>query len=631
MLSETFLTVSSKSDGNLQILMDLSVNKRNLYDDLLLNHQSREIRVLVLCEGHDDSLVECSMTIISLDDGAAYFNALSYAWGDANDTTTIIVNQLPVTVTKNLAKCLQSLRHYTISHAQILDQPPSKIWVDAVCINQQDLLERSQQVHLMGDIYSSARNVVIWLGEGTEYTDYALDMMNSTNFRERLKDLTISRRWPFEEEIMVDVVVKQVLCKRKWWQRLWVRQEFILAKKEPVFCCGCKIIAWSHLLSCFLSFPRSWNYPNIEDKWEDCRKKVASSLDESDADMGIHPIALHRIRTSFRQRRALPICDIFRYLLRNSAATDPRDFVYGLLGLLDQQERDQITLDYELAPMKIYQQVGYLLWKQHTEQTLSELLPILNFHGIDNGFPSWVPDFASQPIRGWRDHRTIQAGKPWRKQSGNPFKFDQTVLVLRGIIFDVVDNVIATPNEFSDVREIAPFLGDVEELLLEAINRSIPPLHPLKPLSGLKHEESVVQTLTKSTVETGDLFPSLEDEKVWARLMGRETSSPEIAMAIGGGKYSRLFARLSTMLRGKLLGRKVLTTEAGFVGIGVSQIEVGDIITFIFGSTAPLILRHCADSYRLVGSAYVSGLMDPDLLDRYFGKRIFQEVSFNIV
>ena len=69
--------------------------------------------------------------------------------------------------------------------------------------------------------------------------------------------------------------------------------------------------------------------------------------------------------------------------------------------------------------------------------------------------------------------------------------------------------------------------------------------------------------------------------------MGRETLPPEIATAIGGGEYNRLFARLSTMLSGKLLGRKVITSEAGFVGIGVSQIEVGDVITFVFGSTAP--------------------------------------------
>jgi hypothetical protein len=124
------------------------------------------------------------------------------------------------------------------------------------------------------------------------------------------------------------------------------------ATKELVFSCGCKIIAWSHILSCFLSFPRSWDYPCIEDKWEDYRKKVTSSLDERGAGIGIHPIALNRIRNSFCGRRALPFCEIFQYLLRNSVATDPRDFIYGLLGLL------QITLDYELEPIKIYQQAA---------------------------------------------------------------------------------------------------------------------------------------------------------------------------------------------------------------------------------------------------------------------------------
>lgn len=624
------LQSTRKGECDLPILMALSSNNGSLYDDLLLNRQRREVRVLVLCQGHDDSPVKCSMKIISLYNRDDHFNALSYVWGDANDTTTIIVNQLVVAVPKSLAKCLQSLRHYTTSHIQALDQIPLTIWADAVCINQKDLLERSQQVQMMGDIYSSAKNVVIWLGEGTEYTNYAFDMMNSINFRKGLNDLTTSNRGPFEEEIMVDVIFKHILCKNKWWQRLWVRQEFVLAMKEPVFCCGCKIITWGHLISCFFSFPRSWDYPDIEHKWENCRRKVAGSLDESDANIGIHPIALHRIRKSFQKYRALSFCDLFHYLLRNSVATDPRDFVYGLLGLLNQQDRDQIILNYELDYMKIYQQVGHLLWKQDTERTLSELLPILNFNTLDNGFPSWVPDFASQPIRGWRDHRAIQARKPWRNQSSNPFKLDQNVLVLRGIIFDTVDNAIAAPKEFGDIEEIAPFLKDVEDLFFEAINRSIPPDHPLNSLMELKHEETVIQTLTKSTDDIEELFPGLEDEKVWAKLMGREALSSEITVVIEGSRYSRPFARLSTMLRAKFSDRKVLTSKAGFVGVGVSKIEVEDIITFVFGSTAPLILRRCSKGYRIVGSAYISGLMDPKLLDRYYENMIFHEVSFNI-
>jgi hypothetical protein len=102
--------------------------------------------------------------------------------------------------------------------------------------------------------------------------------------------------------------------------------------------------------------------------------------------------------------------------------------------------------------MEIYQQVDYLLWKQHTERNLADFLSILVFRGTDNGFPSWVPDFASPSIRGWQDHRTIQAVKSWRKQSGTPSRVDQNVLVLRGRIIDIIENVVATPNKFSDIE-----------------------------------------------------------------------------------------------------------------------------------------------------------------------------------
>ncbi|KAF4435940.1 HET-domain-containing protein [Fusarium austroafricanum] len=594
----------------------------NLYHDLPLDHLRKEVRVLVIHQGRSNDPLQCSLKIVSLNEVSVSFDALSYVWGNEGETKNIIVNHLSVTVTKSLANALENLRDHSVSHIYIFDQPTLTIWVDAICINQSDLRERNQQVQMMGDIYSSARHVVIWLGDGDEHTNYALGLMNSTIFREELNDLGISRTRPRKEEIIVDVVLKQVLCKNKWWQRVWVRQEFILASKEPIFCCGAKMIPWDQLLHCFLLMPRSWDYPDLESIWDDCRKEMASSIDNSDANDGIHPISLHRIRESFQQRGALPICDIFKYLLRNAMATNPRDLVYGMLGLLDEQVRKQIAVDYELEPMQVYQQVGYLLWKQHTNQTLSELLPRLNFHGMDNGFPSWVPDFAAQPIRGWRDHRTIHAIRPWRKQSESPFKSGQDVLELQGLMFDVVKKVVITPVEFGDVEEIASVLRDIEELLLEAVNCPIPPDSPLEPLSDLKRQESMLQTLAKSAVETGDLFPGLDDEQVWAMLVGRETRPPE---------PSRPFHRLSKMLKGKFSGRKVVITEAGFVGIGVPQIEVGDVVAFIFGTTAPLVLRRYRDGYRIVGCAYVSGLMNPDLLDRYHDKMAHLEVPFNII
>lgn len=113
--------VNSARNCDLPVLMALSGSKRNLYDDLALNRQRREIRVLILCEGNDNSPVECFMKTISLDSRDTSFNALSYVWGNANDTTNILVNQFLVSVSKSRAKCLQSLRDNTANHAQLLD------------------------------------------------------------------------------------------------------------------------------------------------------------------------------------------------------------------------------------------------------------------------------------------------------------------------------------------------------------------------------------------------------------------------------------------------------------------------------------------------------------------------------
>jgi hypothetical protein len=104
--------------------MALSGNQRNLCDDLLLNLQRREIRVLILCEGHDDSFVECSMEILSLDNGAACFNTLPYVWGDEDDTTTIIVNQLlshSQKALRNVCRVSGTIQHLTYKY---LANPP---------------------------------------------------------------------------------------------------------------------------------------------------------------------------------------------------------------------------------------------------------------------------------------------------------------------------------------------------------------------------------------------------------------------------------------------------------------------------------------------------------------------------
>lgn len=117
-----------------------------------------EIRLLVLLPGQGDEEVRCRLDHVSLLAEPKY-ETISYAWGDPTQKGTIGCEDGLIQVTLNLRSALRHLRHAT-------EERP--IWADAVCINQQDLDERSIQVVLMGDIYARGRQVIVWLGEETE-------------------------------------------------------------------------------------------------------------------------------------------------------------------------------------------------------------------------------------------------------------------------------------------------------------------------------------------------------------------------------------------------------------------------------------------------------------------------------
>jgi hypothetical protein len=114
------------------------------------------IRLLTLFPGSFCSPIEGQLTDVTLTAGCAY-EALSYVWGDKGDPLMMNVNKKPFYITKNLECALRHLR-YT-EDLRIL-------WVDAICINQQDDDEKSKQVAMMGRIYNEDQKVYAWLGEG---------------------------------------------------------------------------------------------------------------------------------------------------------------------------------------------------------------------------------------------------------------------------------------------------------------------------------------------------------------------------------------------------------------------------------------------------------------------------------
>lgn len=88
------------------------------------------------------------------------FTALSYVWGDPAKTDEIIIDGKRLPITASLYSALRQV--------QVQSTFDIRVWADAICINQQDLAERSTQVQLMRQIYHNARDVLIWLGSSSE-------------------------------------------------------------------------------------------------------------------------------------------------------------------------------------------------------------------------------------------------------------------------------------------------------------------------------------------------------------------------------------------------------------------------------------------------------------------------------
>jgi hypothetical protein len=116
------------------------------------------------CEGDGSDALYGSLRVVSLADSPS-FTALSYVWGEAEPRTTIFCDGHQLVITPNCFDALYVLRK---RYGRL------SIWVDAICINQQDDDEKSAQVSLMEDIYSWAENVYVWLGRATLESDAAI-------------------------------------------------------------------------------------------------------------------------------------------------------------------------------------------------------------------------------------------------------------------------------------------------------------------------------------------------------------------------------------------------------------------------------------------------------------------------
>jgi hypothetical protein len=207
----------------------------SIYEPLLPS--SKQLRLLILqpCTDHGET-IRCNLFKTSFDYELKY-GALSYTWGEPVNEAEIIVNSITLLVRKNLWEALYHLRGAV----------PRTLWIDAVCISQDDIPERNDQVRMMRQIYERAQRVTIWLGPKSENSSLAFNFIEFISADRRKRAMKSEKLGGtahysgFQKEL--EAVKK--LCQRPYWERLWIVQEAVVSQEAELYC-GRDHISWDN-------------------------------------------------------------------------------------------------------------------------------------------------------------------------------------------------------------------------------------------------------------------------------------------------------------------------------------------------------------------------------------------------
>jgi Heterokaryon incompatibility protein (HET) len=285
------------------------------------------------------------------DGGILPYAALSYVWGKHSTARTIIVNSATLFVTPNLFAALKQFRNPTET---------VNLWIDALCINQDDIQERNAQVSLMGEIYRRARVVLMWLGEEGEDSAIAMELLRQLKLNDRDETTPYSPEYTNHcREFLYNRCYEPhwkalvMLLQRPYWTRVWIVQEILLST-NPIMCCGSHQSSWLLLVG-FLSAFKLSTLPSHA--WSLSMLFRGAELQISLA-MAYFKILTDDNSSIFGGLLTHPAMAILDGLLlcRNCQATDPQDHFYGIMGLLS-GVKIPFTANYTLSLLSVYRDV----------------------------------------------------------------------------------------------------------------------------------------------------------------------------------------------------------------------------------------------------------------------------------
>ena len=380
-------------------------------------HDESSTRLVIINPGIDGTAIECNLKTTVLGEASDY-EALSYTWGNPVGNSQITVNGLPLIITENLHAFLLRVRSKS---------EPLTFWIDGICINQADQKERSKQVRLMRDIYASAVKIRIWLGEETDSTAAALSLAGALTLVEpRIGEANVLAPEDIENttrSLLADGSANwkalDLIYWQAWFSRVWIIQEIALARGALVQC-GSYQIPWEDLVAAG-------------------RVLVTHHLTSA---LGIDPspiMAMQTYREATLNGEELTLLELM-HVSRSNRSTDPRDKIYGVLGIAADIGAHHIDPDYELSVEDVYRNLALSFIDK--ENNVDFLSAVEDYKWrVHQALPSWVPDWTAHP----RSTSFLSQPQRWHfAASGDSLpqiSSSGSILRIRGKILDTISRV----------------------------------------------------------------------------------------------------------------------------------------------------------------------------------------------
>lgn len=559
--------------------------------------------------GHGETIL-CDLISDRWTDETIAYEALSYAWGSKAVQRSIQVNGHQFSVTSNLHGALSRLRRRDEIRT---------LWIDAMCINQEDLDERNTQVRYMGEIYQNAQCVVVWLGESDDDSDDAVFFMNSlyenldgcdpylsekgggmpSNAAGRLlRHGSIYEYLQYPYTHSWEKVCR--LLQREWWQRAWIVQEFINGK-EITIQLGHRTVRWP-VLAIFITFIQS----------------AIEAIPAMSLIVGSAAGAVADAYDLVYDRRNKPSDGMNLQTLlcsqRHRQCANPLDKIYSVLSLIEENSRHAFTPDYSSSTSLVY---GMAVKTCYESSLRLEILCESMSYETSKSFPSWCPDWTMPRIRSQLGglpsaSRYRASGLTSGLLSNGSARFSENmeILTLRECFeLDIVarvgiqqcDEEFHWWYESGEARCNWNMLVVAKALLEEGINVRD---HDGKPFLNSELRGSNVEWIQRALLCTlvADLIQA--DGKVQRDLIFEMALEESLEWPAEREKYFQ-------QARDRTWGRTLLLSQKGLLGLVPRGTQVGDHIFVISGCSVPIILRRGDDgSFSWIGDSYVHGIMN---------------------